>query len=106
MAMYVIAGNFSSNTLIFILLRLIPRMMKIFQLFPTFPSISPALSVTALVNSLGISNRTISNFHYVDLFSRFLQPTSGVFSIRYLESFHYLKEYIQKLLSDVVCMRC
>ena len=54
-----------------------------------------------------MSKPAISNFYYVDLFSRSFQCFLGLFSIRYLQRFHFthsnvqIKEWIRKLLLNV-----
>ena len=60
---------------------------------PTFSSVPSALSVTAPINAFSISNPAISNFHYVELFSWSLQRSLGLFSIRYLERFHFTHSF-------------
>ena len=55
----------------------------------TFSLVPSALSITALINSFGISNPATSNFHYVKLFSRSFQLFLGLFSIGYLERFRF-----------------
>ena len=65
-----------------------------------FSSVSSALSVTTLINSFGISNPAISNFHYVELFSRSLQLFLGLFSIAisnvFISLIRMLKIYNEK----------
>ena len=64
------------------------RYLKL-PLSQNFSSVPSAASVTAPINSFGISNSAISNFHNVELFSRFLQGFLGVFSIGFLEHFYF-----------------
>ena len=65
-----------------------------------FSSVPSALSVTTLINSFGISNPAISNFHHVELFSRSLQLFLGLFSIAisnvFISLIRMLKIYDEK----------
>ena len=72
------------------------RYLKL-SLSQTFSSVPSALSVNALIISFGISNPAISNFYYVELFSRPLQHFLVLFSIRYLESFHFTHSIIERM---------
>lgn len=60
----------------------------------TFSSIHSILSVTGLINSFGISSPAISNIYYIELFSRSLQHFLGVFSVCYLQCFHFIHSII------------
>ena len=67
----------------------------------TFSSVPSALSVTALLNSFGISNPAVSN--YIELFSYSLQRFLFLSSISsvFISLIWMLKEYIRKLWSNV-----
>ena len=68
------------------------------SLSQTFSLVLSALSVTALINSFGISNLRI----YVELFSRSLQRCLGLFSIHYLERFHFTYSNVERIHSKTL----
>ena len=67
-----------------------------------FSSVFSALLLIALINWFGISNPTISNFHYVKLFSWTLQRSLGLFSFRYLERFHFTSSNVERIHSKTL----
>ena len=65
-----------------------------------------ALSVTALINSSGVSDPAISNFHYIELFSpsvqRFLWGCfPSAISRVFISLIRMLKKYLRKFSSNV-----
>ena len=68
----------------------------------TFSLISSALSLTAFIKSFHISNPTMSNFHYVKLFSRSLMCFLGLFSIRYFERFDFTHSNVESIYSKTL----
>ena len=68
----------------------------------TFFSVYSLVPVNVVTNSFGISNRSISNFHYVELFSWSLQRFLGLFSIRYLQRFHFTHPNVERIHSKTL----
>ena len=68
----------------------------------TFSLVSSALSLTAFIKWFHISNPTMSNFHYVKLFSRSLMCFLGLFSIRYFERFDFTHSNVERIYSKTL----
>ena len=68
----------------------------------TFSLVPSALPVTALTNQFGVSNPTTSNFYYVELFCRSLQCFLELFSILYLDHFHFTYSNVERTHSKTL----
>ena len=73
-----------------------------YMLPQAFSLVLSALSLNVLINSFGISNPSISNFHYVELFSRSFQRILGLLSICCLKSLHFAHSNVERIDSKTL----